>query len=660
MSQKEKFGRYSFLIALVIFIAAQGCNKKTDNDSWRFINAPDLHNSEIFVHAWESAWKDKFESYEAFRENELKKQQEKFSKVYDKHQAELFVSPGDCNSARWDSRWGTKFRKNFRSVPKYAELSNEEIILEASELCYTALNELVYSAGFKEFLMSVGDHEIGDNPWPLGSEAPTSLPYFRQGFANHITLKKPGGESRFNKKIGKASPRPITTIYENTSNAVQYKNVLFVTLDVFRYDGEETVLGDQGLVCGDISGKHLEWFENVLKEAQDIPSIKHIIVQSHLPIIYPVRKYASSGMMMSGTSDNILLKTMRKYNVDLYLAGEVHMNTVTKDPESDLIQFVGRGNNLTNYAVVEVEDDKLTITSYKDDDTVLGEMIIDKTQSEKIIEGKGMLEPINPQGLQIHWSFDERKIKDEFSCSIGSFPELNRFSILEGSPEKLFVYPNTGDFGKSYSLFGENVELADGISGKAIKIDENSKLFAIAIGPMYSDFERTVAGWVKTSADGRRLILNSNSRWRGTGQFFNLSLNNGFIELSLRPEIAATANEIKINDGLWHHIAVVVPKRNAVLTNCLLYVDGNNVQNISYENGDEKINTTQSNWMTIATQSNQFKTDLKETMNMSDFTGMVDDFCIWTRALNSAEIEALYKNGQNGINAEETENTKKL
>ena len=35
-------------------------------------------------------------------------------------------------------------------------------------------------------------------------------------------------------------------------------------------------------------------------------------------------------------------KTMRKHEVDIYFAGEVHSNTVTKDPKSDLVQVVTR------------------------------------------------------------------------------------------------------------------------------------------------------------------------------------------------------------------------------------------------------------------------------------------------------------------------------
>ena len=636
----------------IVFITAgglSGCNRSEAIGSWSFINAPDLHNVEGLSKVWNSAWDINFDSYEAYRKNLIEKQTVRFKEIQQKYNAELFVSPGDCNSARWDSRWGTKFRENFRSVPEYENLDDYEVILEAAKLCYTGLNELIYSCGFNEFLMAVGDHEIGDNPWPVGSEAPKSLPIFRQGFANHFTLEKTGGKSRFYKPIGKIPPRPIGTIYENTSNALQYKNVLFVTLDVFRFDGEGIELGEEGLVCGDVTGDHLQWFESVLKEAQNIPSINHIIVQAHLPIIYPVRKYASSGMMMSGTSENIALKLMRKYQVDLYLAGEVHMNTVTKDPESDLIQFVGRGNNLSNYSVVEVEPRKLTISCYKQDGSQIGNLTVDKSGAKRKISGSGELTPLDPNELHIHWTFDQKTDQNEFSSNLGDFPYKNSILPFNKENDDPFVIMNDGYFGNVYSLFGKSAKIVDGIIGNALEVNKESKLISIAMGPMYADFERTISCWINTSAKGRNLILNSNSRWRAYGQFFNISLNEGRLELAMRPEIYATVNKTKINDGKWHHIAIVVPKRKATLADCNMYIDGSLETDITWQNGQSLIDTEQSNWMTIATQSENFRTDLAETMNMSDFIGKIDDLCLWTKALDSEDVRNIYKNGLLGI-----------
>jgi len=636
-----------FLNPLLLLTAAlllvPGCkkNNREHTESWRFVNAPDLHNSERFVAVWENAWEKDFDSYEAFRKSTLEKLSQDFAKIHEKYDAELFVSPGDCNSARWDDRRGKDFQKRFRSVPEYANFSDKEIILEASRLCYTALNEMIYSSGYKEFLMTVGDHELGDDPWPKNSVAPETLPVFREGFANYLTLEEPGGNSRFTESIGDAPARPVGTIYEHTSNAVQYKNVLFVTLDVFRYEGKDQVLGDQGVIRGDISGKHLGWFRQVLSEARDIPSIDHIIVQAHLPVIYPVRKYASSGMLMSDTRNNELLKTMRKYEVDLYLAGEVHENTVTKDPESDLIQFVGRGNLLSNYGIVTVKEDRLTIDNYHEEGRLLGELTIDKSGKHKEIKGSKVMTPINPDGLQIHWSFDQAVPENEILNSIrGDKAEPYR---VAGMVCKL-AYDNTGGFGNEYALFSVNTKTGKGLIGNAVDVTSKSALMLPAMGPMEGDFKRTVAFWMKTHSQERQLILNTVSKWGRSAQFFNMGINNGRLELALRPRVTALVEGgKKLNDGKWHHVAVTVPRRKATLQDLNFYIDGLQMDKVQYTGATTPIQTTQANWMTIAENPDGASIDILQEMNMKGFIGSLDDFCIWTRSLSADDIAALVK-----------------
>ena len=57
---------------------------------------------------------------------------------------------------------------------------------------------------------------------------------------------------------------------------------------------------------------------------------------------------------------------MAKYGVDIYLGGEVHANTATKDPKSNLIQIISRGNQFSNFLKVDVTDHYLNITSYNE------------------------------------------------------------------------------------------------------------------------------------------------------------------------------------------------------------------------------------------------------------------------------------------------------
>ena len=503
--------------------------------------------------------------------------------------------------------------------------------------------------------LAVGDHEIGDNPWQKGSEVVKHIPTFRKEFATVFTQDK-NGNSRFTKNIGAASPRPIGTIYEHTSNAYQHKNILFVTLDMFRFDSKDKTLGGQGVVTGDISGKHFEWLEKVLLEAQKIQSIKHIIVQSHLPIIYPVRKYASSGMLVDDSESERILNLFRKYHVDIYLAGEVHMNTVTKDPKSDLIQFVGRGNNLGNLTTVDVEEEKLSLTTYHQNGDQLGSLIIDKTESNTKIIGTDLLNPLNPKGLQIHWSFDEVLTQKNYKSSIdGTFPKEGKHNPLLKNMKSPTAFLNDGEFNYDYSLISENVKIDKGIIGNAAIINKNSNMFVLPIGPLDAGYERTMACWVKTNKTGRQLIFNSGSFWSKSGQFFNLSLNEGNIELSLRPEIYTNSKEQKINDGNWHHLAVVLPQKNGNLASIQLYVDGLLIEDKHAVNPKTKIKTSQANWMSIATQVPTYKTNLAKEMDMKNYEGLLDDFCIWTRALSKEDIKQLYLEGLKGTSALELE-----
>lgn len=637
---------FSFFIVLVIVVLS-AC-KETEYESWRFINIPDYHNAEGFVNVWDKAP----EGFDSQREKRIEDQTKLFKQMKERYGGELIILPGDCNGGHW---YREDYLDRFTSFPAYQEYDTRQVVLESSRLCYEGLWDIVHDGGYENFLMAVGDHELGDNPWNKGSEVVKHIETFRQGFARTFTQDK-NGESRFTRKIGSVLPRPVGTRYEHTSNAVQYKNVLFVTLDIFRIDAKDRVLGSEGVIAGDITGKHLEWFESVLSEAQNIPSIKHIVVQSHLPIIYPVKKYASSGMMVEEDESEKILDVMRKYNVDLYLAGEVHMSTVTKDHQSDLVQLVARGNNLSNMTLVDVENDKLIITTYHWNGEKLGNLTIDKSSVQTTIKGTGLLKPINPLGLQIHWSFDEQLDKTNYKNSIeGTFPKQGKHNPLMSIIDQPIAYLNDGGFTYDYSLIGSDAENATGILGDAVKISPSTKLFLLPMGPMDKGFERSIACWVRTSAKGRRLILNSGSYWSKTGQFFNVGLNNGNLEVSLRPDIFTKTSNLKINDGEWHHLAVVVPYKDASIEDLVLYVDGTPIDDKQTTKPGTNIITIQANWMAVATQTETYKTDLNRTMGMQDYIGLLDDFSLWTRALTEKDIEQLYVEGLNGKNAFDVE-----
>jgi len=426
------YKKFSLLILLQVVFNVSGQEK------WRFINILDYHKSEGL-----SIQDDEI------RQQRIEEQKKGFVEMYKTNEGELITIPVDIVGGHWHR---SKFVKKLTSVPKFANYTTSQVVSEVCKRSYKGLSQLVYEFGYKNLLIAVGDYELGDNPWRNKNGVVKYIKKFREGFADVFTLDDKG-KSRFTKNIGNALPRPIGTKYEHTSNAYQNKNLLFVTLDMFRFDSKDKIIGSQGVITRDISGKHFNWLESVLKKAQNIQSIKHIVVQSHLPIIYPVRKYASSGMMVDDRESEKILNLFRKYNVDLYLAGEVHMNTVTKDSKSNLIQFVARGNDLSNLTTIDVENEKLSLTTYHKNGDILGNLTIDKKENNTHIKGDGLLKPINPKGIQIHWGFDQIIPKKKYKSSVtGTFPEQSKHNPLLKGMSKSQVLINDGDFMKVFVL----------------------------------------------------------------------------------------------------------------------------------------------------------------------------------------------------------------
>ena len=217
-------------------------------------------------------------------------------------------------------------------------------------------------------------------------------------------------------------PTPVGTPYNKTSFAHVHKNALFITVDVFQvlsedYFDRQNMGGGEGAITANVTGSHLEWFEDVLIAANNDNTIKHIFVQAHIPVIEPVRKMSSSSMPFDKSTDSEFWTLMQKYNVDVYFAGEVHALTATRDPNSNLIQIVSRGNRFSNFIKVNVTDDKgFKIEAFNEvgelwrwnaNYTKYGELTVDKSSNGTVIESNGALTllDISAEPL-IHFGFE--------------------------------------------------------------------------------------------------------------------------------------------------------------------------------------------------------------------------------------------------------------
>jgi hypothetical protein len=288
--------------------------------------------------------------------------------------ADFFTVSGDLLYTRW---------------PNNAELDDSHAaqhIREQADIYYDGWVQNVETYG--EFDLSdvytiVGDHEVGDNDWDgsVANDAKRALiPVYREVYVDKVGNEFADGAG------GAYVDSPAG--FEGRTYAVQRGNLLLVGLDqfeTFTNTGVYTNVGSQmASVQTDVTGAQLQWLDNTLTQANNDPSIEHIIVMAHVPIAgqSTVKIQATSSALMNVTNENgPLWQTLVEHGVDLYLPGEVH--AISMQQANDVLQVV-TGTNIfqptdapgvnnipfegvpltseQNYMVVEVYADRIDLT----------------------------------------------------------------------------------------------------------------------------------------------------------------------------------------------------------------------------------------------------------------------------------------------------------
>ena len=212
---------------------------------------------------------------------------------------------------------------------------DKESIQKYADLYYPAWIKRMQDHDLK-FYAALGDHDIGDNPWH--GEKAGLVRYFKRQFQKHLKMPLNG---------------PLRM--KGTAFWFIHENTLVIALDVF-----EKGNGPQGGIVPKVTGEQLEWFDRIIAGNS---GVEHIIVMGHTPILGPVRKESSSGLMLEGGAESPLWRTMAKHGVDMYLCGEVHAITCT---QTDGILQIAHGglfgyNEKVNYLVATVHADKIEL-----------------------------------------------------------------------------------------------------------------------------------------------------------------------------------------------------------------------------------------------------------------------------------------------------------
>jgi hypothetical protein len=304
-----------FLLWIILYVGIANAQNESDKDEtkeeWTFVSMPDFLNVDTTYP--QPGWEETLDYVLTAVKSE---------------NPDFLLVAGDLLMGRW---------------------REAELIEQYAPVYYPAWIERMKAHGLK-YYTAIGDHELGDNPWP--PERAKLVPRFKEMFRNYMKMPLNGPEHM-----------------KGTAFYFIHNNVLFAAVDVF-----EKGKGEQGDIVARVSGKQLEWLENTLKRNS---SVDHIVIMGHTPVLGPVRKENSSGLMLEEGRQSPLWQCMTTWNVDLYLCGEVHAITCI---ERDRVQQIAHGglfgyNSKVNYLVVKVTEDKMILTLKELDIECAGEKL---------------------------------------------------------------------------------------------------------------------------------------------------------------------------------------------------------------------------------------------------------------------------------------------
>jgi hypothetical protein len=176
-----------------------------------------------------------------------------------------------------EGHWGADVQATRFFGPTRTPEQRLEQIRNAGHFYYGGWAERFAGRGLTVY-PAIGDHEIGDNPWTgdgcygAGCDFKRSaFPVFKQTWPD-VFGDIPGSESR-----------PVGTAFKSTAYAVHLTpDVLLVTVDVFDRSG--------GDVHARLTQGQLDWLNHV----PDTTTAQTVIVQGHVPVLWPVRARHSS------------------------------------------------------------------------------------------------------------------------------------------------------------------------------------------------------------------------------------------------------------------------------------------------------------------------------------------------------------------------------
>lgn len=647
-----------------------------DNEPWTFVSSPDFTNSDTGDLSGAITGVPASSGWDGGQNATTAEIEDSFLAFFQSMTSEapdLFLVAGDLVEGEWFKDGAARQLLG----PVDSDANRELAFIEGSYYFYGHYQNAWFQANGLRVIGCVGDHELGDNDWPINGANSKLIPTMRNEFSRWFTRFPLGQWSSYTPqgRPDRSAPdfsdtpapliypdRPVGSPHEQTAFAIRHKDTLIISLDVFQHTDPFTEIYPYGItVKPELEAGQLTWVQNLLAEAEADPAIRHIVTQSHTPILQPVLTTQSSGMTYAEGESSELFQAMAARGVDLHFAGEVHDIAASSHMGvQQIVHGVPPFSRKLNYLLVRVFPDKLECTiktgrQSRDTSVPLwqpvsgdnragfaemrelfkpgGQIVIDKSGPEDVIsEGTGLLAKIEHDDYLIHFSFDQapgtRQMPNE-----GSLPDVNADGMRKWRGDLDVAWRSAEDFvpGK----FGNALRFA-GVTGDPDEIHAGEC-------PAPINKPRTLAFWIKTSQTGLMDVAGFGDIERFFGEFGAQIASDGRLQLDIGAYTAVAQGAPAVNDGNWHHCAIVVPAWDqATLGEVRFHING-----IAYPA------ETSNPGIQILTKTSSSKGQLRIGRHAGNtdtpFVGELDDFVIWGRALSNAELSLLHAFGDSSL-----------
>jgi len=136
-----------------------------------------------------------------------------------------------------------------------------------------------------------------------------------------------------------------------------------------------------------------------------------------------------------------------------------------------------------------------------------------------------------------------------------------------------------------------------------------------------------------------QILVNTATIWGNKPEdFLNLYLENGTPVAAVSDARKVVADRVRINDGEWHHLALVMPHDHSKLSDLQLYLNGEPVEtSLKGRNTEIAFNRH----MRVNIGCKGYSHRAMEKVDVINFEGELDEVILWTRPILPMEIQTL-------------------